>query len=229
MPADPTHPADEAPSHAWLPPTALRLRTGLILQAQGTATGAPPFEARYLGAIEGKCLFLEPLGKFHFNAAVRAGDSLSIRGFTGQYDFRFATGVLQACDFSFREPAYAYAVIEFPALVFARKVRNSLRIRAAIEALASPMHGLPSAAATIVDLSVEGALLHSVDDVGTIGDLLNLAFSIGGDENLAYIETLARICHRRIGDEGVFCGLLFENIADRDRVLIRELVLDTGG
>lgn len=229
MPADPTTPADEAPGHAWLPPTALRLRTGLILQAQGTAKGAPPFEARYLGAIEGKCLFLEPLGSFHFNAAVRAGDSLSIRGFTGVYDFRFATGVLQACDFSFREPAYAYAVIEFPALVFARKVRNSLRIRAAIEALASPLHGLPPAAATIVDLSVEGALLHSMDDVGTVGDLLNLAFSIGGDDNLSYIETLARICHRRIGDDGVFCGVLFENIADRDRVLIRELVLDAGG
>lgn len=227
MATDSPNPDAASPQHAWLPPRELRLRTGLLLRAQGTAKGAPPFEARYIGAIEGKCLFLEALGSFHFNAAVRAGESLSIRGFTGQYDFHFATRVLQACDFSFREPAYTYAVIEFPNLVLARKVRNSMRIRAAIPATASPLHGLPAAAATIVDLGMEGALLRSEEDLGTIGDLLNLAFSIGPDEDLVYVEALARICHRRIGDDGMLSGVLFETIAERDRLRIRELVLDT--
>jgi hypothetical protein len=226
MATEPPTPAEASPEHAWLPPSQLRLRSGLLLQAQGTATATPPFEARYIGAIEGKCLFLEALGSFQFNAAVRAGESLAIRGFTGQYDFRFATRVLQACDFSFREPGYVYAVIEFPPLVHARKVRSSMRIGAAIPATATPIHGLPPGPATIVDLSVEGALLLSEDELGHIGDLVNIGFSIGTDEDLAYVEALCRVCHRRIGDEGVLSGILFETLADRDRVRIRELVLD---
>jgi hypothetical protein len=226
MANDSAKPADAGPTHAWLPASELRLRSGLLLQAQGTNKATPPFDARYIGAIDGKCLFLEALGSFRFNDAVRAGESLSVRGFTGIHDFRFATRVLQACDFSFREPPYVFAVIEFPALVHARKVRNSLRIAAAIPATAAPLHGLPPAAATLVDLSVEGALLRADDDLGSVGDLLNLSFSLGTDEDLAYVETMARICHRRIGDDGVVCGVLFETIAERDRLRIREMVLE---
>jgi len=226
MANDSPHPAEAGPQHAWLPASELRLRSGLLLQAQGTNKATPAFDARYIGAIDGKCLFLEALGSFRFNDAVRAGESLAIRGFTGQHDFRFATRVLQACDFSFRDPPYIFAVIEFPALVHAHKVRNSLRIAAAIPATASPLHGLPPAQCTVVDLSVEGALLRSEDDLGSVGDLINLTFSLGSDEDLAYVEALARICHRRIGDDGVVCGVQFETIAERDRVRIRQLVLD---
>jgi hypothetical protein len=226
MANDSASPAEASPAHVWLPASELRLRSGLLLQAQGTNKATPPFEARYIGAIEGKALFLEALGSFRFNDAVRAGESLSIRGFTGLHDFRFATRVLQACDFSFRDPPYIFAVIEFPTLVHARRVRKSIRIPAAIPATATPLHGLPPAAATIIDLSEEGALLRTEDDLGVVGDVLNLSFSLGDDADLTYVETLSRICHRRIGDDGVVCGVQFEAIAERDRVRIRELVLD---
>lgn len=227
-------PAPElGPGYVLLPLKTLRLRAGMFMQSQRLVKDAerlvkdsPNYEAQFLGAIEGKCLFLVPVGTFSIKTGMRAGESFVIRGFTGQYDFQFTAKVIQAFDFTFREPAYAYAVIEYPERVHARKVRNSLRIRTSMAATATPRTALPAADITIVDLSVDGALLRSEADLGTAGDLLSLAFSLGPDEDLVYVEALARICHRRIGDDGVLSGVLFETISDRDRLRIREFVLD---
>lgn len=234
----PAHPMaapepEVGPDYSPLPLRTLKLRPGMFMQSQRLVKQAerlvkdsPNYEAQFLGAIEDKCLFLVPVGTFSIKTGMRAGETFVIRGFTGQYDFQFTAKVIQAFDFTFREPAYAYAVLEYPERVHARKVRNSLRIRTSMPVSATPRTSLPAAEATIIDLSVDGALLRSEADLGSAGDLVSLAFSIGSDEDLVYVEALARICHRRIGDDGVLSGVLFETIADRDRLRIREFVLD---
>jgi hypothetical protein len=72
-----------------------------------------------------------PVGLLGLKFGMTAGETYLMHGFTGQYDFRFTSTVIQAFDFTFRVPAYAYAVLSFPEVIEARKVRNSMRIRTA--------------------------------------------------------------------------------------------------
>ena len=232
-------PAVKAPEHpmaapvaavqgpAWedLPLKALKLRAGLFLQTQRLVRDSPTYEAQFLGAIEGKCLFVVPVGTVSTKTGMKAGESFVVRGFTGVYDFQFEAKVIQAFDFTFREPAYAYSVLEFPASVKARKVRNALRIRTSIPANATPRNGASATPVRMLDLSVDGALLRSPVDLGWAGELLTLAFSMGEDEDMVYVETQARICHRREDGGEMMVGVLFETLSERDRLTLREFVV----
>ena len=79
MANDSASPAEASPAHVWLPASELRLRSGLLLQAQGTNKATPPFEARYIGAIEGKALFLDTLGVLAFSSADLRGAISNLR------------------------------------------------------------------------------------------------------------------------------------------------------
>jgi hypothetical protein len=218
---------DPGPAYAQVPLKSLRLRAGMFLQTQRLEKNSPTYEAQFLGAIDDKCLFVVPVGTFSIKTGMKANETFVVRGFTGQFDFHFVAKVIQAFDFTFREPAYAYAVLSFPEVVKARKVRNSVRIKTSLPATATPRSGAASADATIVDLSVDGALLSSGTELGAVGDLVNVAFSIGPDDERVYVEALARICHAQPGpDETRLSGVLFENIGDRDRLRIREFVVE---
>lgn len=204
---------------------ALRLRPGMFLQTQRMQKNSPNYEAQFLGVIEDKCLMVVPVGTFSIKTGMKAGETFIVRGFTGQYDFFFSSRVIQAFDFTFREPAFAYAVLSWPEVVEARKVRNSLRIRTCIPATLTAVPPVEPLAVTVLDLSADGALIRSDDSAGAIGDRVSLEFSMGPDGALSYVVAVARVCHVHLGDEGCLTGLLFENIAPSDRMLIREFVV----
>ena len=206
---------------------SLKLRPGMFMQAAGVGEDARNYETQYLGVIEGKCLMIVPVGLFSLKFGMNAGETYNIRGFTGQYDFRFTSTVIQAFDFTFRVPSYAYAVLSFPDTVEARKVRNSMRIRASLPASVTPHGSAAPHPVTLVDLSVDGALVRSESALGAVGDGVGLAFSMGSGVDIAYVDTLARICHSSEGtsDEGFLTGLLFENTSGTDRVSLKDFVL----
>lgn len=220
MAANPT-----VPEFSEISLRALRLRPGMFLQTQRMQKNSPNYEAQFLGVIEDKCLMVVPIGTFSIKTGMKAGETFIVRGFTGQYDFYFSSRVIQAFDFTFREPAFAYAVLSWPEVVEARKVRNSLRIRTSIPATLTPVTGGQPLPVTVLDLSADGALVQSEDNAGAIGDLVSLEFSMGPDGALSYVAAVARVCHVHLGDEGCQTGLLFENIAPSDRMLIREFVV----
>ncbi len=221
--APPATPA--LPEFAEVSLRTLKLRPGMFLQTQRMQKNSPDYEAQYLGVIEGKCLMVVPVGTFSIKTGMKAGETFVVRGFTGQYDFHFVSKVIQAFDFTFREPYYAYAVLSWPESVQARKVRNSLRIRTSLQATLTGVVTREAQPVTIVDLSAEGALVRSGDTAGAIGDLVSLEFSLGEDGALSYVVAVARICHVHVGDEGCLSGLLFEQLSPSDRVLVREFVV----
>ena len=225
MAANPAVDTSAMPEFGEISLRALKLRPGMFLQTQRMETNSPNYEAQFLGVIEGKCIMVVPVGTFSIKTGMKAGDTFVIRGFTGQYDFYFTSKVIQAFDFTFREPCYAYAVLSWPEAVEARKVRNSLRIRTSLQATLTGVASREAQPVTILDLSADGALVQSGDSAGAIGDLVSLEFSMGEDGALSYVVAVARICHIHIGDEGCQSGLLFETIAPSDRMLIREFVV----
>lgn len=204
---------------------SLKLRAGMFLQTQRLEKNSPNYEAQFLGVIEGKCLMVVPVGTFSIKTGMKAGETFIIRGFTGQFDFYFTSKVIQAFDFTFREPAYAYAVLSFPETVEARKVRNSIRIKTSLPATVTGIGDRVSRPVTLLDLSAEGSLARSAEPIGAVGDLVSLEFSMGPEEHLSYVAVVSRVCHVQLSDDGYLSGMLFENISTGDRLMIREFVL----
>lgn len=200
---------------------SLKLRAGMFLQAEGVGEDARNYEMQYVGVIEDKCLMLMPVGFASLKFGMQAGETYILRGFTGQHDFRFGVTVIQAFDFTFRTPAYAYAVLSYPETVEAKQVRKAMRIKTSLPADATPHGAAIPDPVTVVDLSVDGALLHSAAELGAAGELVRVDFSLDPDKLL----TLARICHSHRGEGGFFTGVLFENISAAARVALKEFVL----
>ena len=75
------------------------------------------------------------------------------------------------------------------------------------------------------DIDDNAELLEmSIEEGAMQGD----AFEAELSAQLPAIEVLARVCHCNRGPEdSVLSGVLFENIGDRDRLRIREFVVDS--
>ena len=215
-----------APEYSQVSLRNLKLRPGMFVQADGVGEESRNYETQYLGVIEGKCLMVVPVGLLGLKFGMTAGETYLMHGFTGQYDFRFTSTVIQAFDFTFRSPAYAYAVLSFPEAIEARKVRNSMRIRTSLQASATPHGAFAPNSVTLIDLSVDGGLVSSPSTLGATGDLVRLDFSIG-NENPVRLLTLARVCHSHEGasGEGFLTGVLFENMSAAARVTLKDFVL----
>lgn len=216
-----------AAEYAQVSLKTLKLRPGMFLQAQSVEEKERNYEMQFLGMIEGKCVMVVPVGFASLKFGMQAGETYVIKGFTGLYDFHFKSSVIQAFDFTFRTPAYAYAVLSFPEPVEAKKVRNAVRIKTSITAIATPHGSDAQQSVTLVDLSVDGGLLRSASTLGTVGDLMRLDFSIGSEMEPPNLLTLARICHthEERGDDGFLTGVLFESTSGANRVALRDYVL----
>ena len=216
------------PEYSEVSLKSLKLRAGMFLQTQRVQKKeSPNYEAQFLGAIQDKCLIVVPVGLFSIKTGMNSGEKFLISGFTGQYDFRFTSMVLQAVDFTYKQPAYAYAVLTFPEVVEARKVRNSMRIKTSLGASATPQGSEISHVLTLVDLSVDGTLVRSSTALGAIGDFVSLDFLMGTHVSVARLITPARICHinEEPGEENFLTGLLFENLTAADRLALTDFVL----
>jgi len=216
------------PEYSQVSLRSLKLRPGMFLQAEAVEENSRNYETQYLGVIEGKCVMVVPVGYASLKFGMQAGETYVVRGFTGQYDFHFTSIVIQAFDFTFRTPAYAYAVLSFPEVVEARKVRNAIRIKTSLPAIARPHGSDTPHAVTLIDVSVDGALVRSPSALGAIGELVRLDFSIGSDAGHATLLTLARICHSHVDtgdDERFLTGLLFESTSAANRAALKDFVL----
>jgi len=217
-----------APEYVLVRLKSLKLRPGMFLQTQRVQKeDSPNYEAQFLGAIEDKCIMVVPVGLFSIKTGMTTGEQFVIRGFTGQYDFHFTSTVLQAVDFTYREPSYAYAVLTFPEVVEARKVRNAMRIKTSLPARATPQGADTSQPVTLVDMSIDGSLVRSPSALGSLGDMVRLDFAMLSDIGVNRLSTLARICHSNqdATDDSVLVGLLFENNTASDKVALKNFVL----
>jgi c-di-GMP-binding flagellar brake protein YcgR len=212
----------EAPAIVQVGFKTLRLRPGMFLQAESTAKGAPRYDAQYLGIIEGKGVMVVPNGVLSLKHGMQAGENFVIRGFTGQYDFSFASSVIRIFDYSYRDPPLAYALLSYPETVEARQVRRALRVRASLPVTIWSSRGLSPVAATFIDLSVAGALINSPTPVGLIGDEKNLTFSIDFDNEKLDLVIPATICRsvKSESEDVYLTGFLFKNIARNDKLAL---------
>ena len=197
----------------------LRLRAGIALQTQNGLPDSTKEEARFLAAIDGKGVMLSHEGR----TTLKVGTDYHVRGFTGQYDFHFSAPVLQ----TFEAP-FAYALLAYPGAVRVRKVRQAARMKVSLSAsIRVPGNGVPIPA-TILDLSLFGAMFHSAAEVGGIGGAIeiNVDFMFETEPVRLTVASIIRHSHRA-EPKGVHVGVSFEDVTTDDKLLLHYLAHST--
>ena len=210
---------------ARLPFKSLGLRAGMALQTRRLVEGASKKESQFFGAIESKGVMVGPLGPDGVKTELEEGEVCVVRGFTGQYEFSFLSKVLQ----TFESP-FAYALLAYPAQVDARRVRQSMRTKTSwptrVKLPAAPgiAHG-ETCNVTLLDLSLQGAMIEASSPLGTIGDVIGVHMNVRVDEAPAILNVAARICHSNKSNGGTahFIGLAFKDTTQQDKLLLHYL------
>jgi c-di-GMP-binding flagellar brake protein YcgR len=205
-----------------MPLKALGLRTGMALQTRRLVEGASKKESQFFGAIESKGVMVGPMGAEGVKTELEEGEICVVRGFTGQYEFSFLSKVLQ----TFQKP-FAYALLAYPAQVDATLVRQSMRTKTSWpttvqvpakngEAETSPLE------TTLVDISMQGAMIKTESALATVGDKVNLCIVVNFDGAPAPLNIVASICHnnRSMKDNFFYIGLAFTNLSQQDKLLL---------
>lgn len=198
----------------------LRLRPGIVVEIQRMRGDAPPVGAKFIAAIEGKGVMLTPSGMDSHKTEIGVGDTYLIRGFTGQTDFSFTAPVLNV----FKAP-FAHALFAYPEVVKARQVRKAMRMKTALPATLSPYGKKSPLKVSIVDLSVDGAMISSPGFLGGVGSLFDLVFPVKYDDVDIQLDIVAKLRHRSgAEDEGGRIGLSFENVSREHKLLLSYFV-----
>ena len=204
---------------------ALGMRTGMALQTRRLVEGASKKESQFFGAIESKGVMVGPMGPDGVQTELEEGEVCVVRGFTGQYEFSFLSKVLQ----TFEKP-FAYALLAYPSQVDARMVRQSLRTRTSWPTQvgsASSDAGSDKAlqTVTLLDLSLQGAMVEAPSALGAIGDIIPFTMLAEVDNAPAALAVSARICHNNKAPaaNGHFVGLAFKDLKQQDKLLLHFL------
>lgn len=203
----------------------LGLRPGMALQTRRLVEGAVKKEAQYFGAIESKGVMVGPQGSDGESTELEEGQACIVRGFTGQYEFSFVTKVLQ----TFEKP-FVYALLFYPAEVDARMVRQSMCTKTAWPTAVRNVgkDGRPGAqalASTLVDISMQGAMIHMSAAPQAVGETIQINISTVVEGAATQLPLTATICHNTKSKEGdsYFVGMTFKDLSQPDKLVLHYL------
>ncbi len=199
-----------------IPLKQLGLRAGMALQTRRLVEGTSKKESQYIGAIESKGVMVGPIGADAEQTGLTEGEVCIVRGFTGQYEFSFLSKVLQ----TFEKP-FVYALLAYPALVDARLVRQSMRVKMRWPTRVTPL-GQNTVDASLVDLSSAGAMVTTAQPLASVGELLALELVLKVDETPVVLQLQAKVCHssRMAADNSVCTGLAFVGTSAQDKMAL---------
>lgn len=205
-----------------MPLKALGLRAGMALQTRRLVDGASKKESQFYGAIESKGVMVGPMGPDGMKTELEEGEVCVVRGFTGQYEFSFLSKVLQ----TFQSP-FAYALLAYPAQVDATLVRQSMRTKTTWPTTVQvpEKNGVPASGvldATLVDISLQGAMIKSNSALATVGDVVTLGITVTFDNAPVQLNLAASICHnnRALNEPAFYIGLAFKNLTQHDKLML---------
>jgi hypothetical protein len=208
-----------------LPLKDLGLRPGMALQTRRLVEGASKKESQFYGAIESKGVMVGAQGPEGEKTELEEGQVCVVRGFTGQYEFSFVSRVLQI----FEKP-FAYALLAYPAAVDARMVRQSMRTRTSwpTTVRSSGKDGsaaAPALEASLVDISMQGAMISAPSALGSIGDTIHINIAAVVEELATNLPLTAIICHNNKSRDGDFyyVGMAFKDLSQQDKLVLHYL------
>ncbi len=206
-----------------LPLKTLGLRSGMTIQTRKLGAGAEKKDRQFFGAIEGKGVMVSNINADSGDVEFAIGDSCLVSGFTGQFEFTFLTRVVQTFD-----KPFVYALLEYPALSDARRVRQSMRVQTSLPATVrmteNPDHS-DDVNVTVMDISDTGAMIKAPSEFGGLGEHIYLTIVAKVDGEIAEVTLHSRVAHTRMAaTEGEYLiGLAFKNVQSHDKMVLHFL------
>ncbi len=203
---------------AMIPFSQLRLRAKTLVQIRRNIDDDSSFDLQFCAAIAGRGLMFAPMSGQPM-PIIKIGTSYRVSGFTGQHDFSFEMPVVGL----FTTP-FAYALLAYPDRVFARQVRQAMRVQTRIPAQLDPIQGqaISGQRGAILDISVNGALVETEHPLGDVGQMVRLSFVIAVEGEKIKIVSDCVICHQRAHEETgkSLIGLAFRALPRNERMAL---------
>lgn len=207
----------------------LKLNIGESLQMQPlTDQARDRYYVKLIGHVEKRSVLVTTPVVDGAVLLMREGQAFVMRGFSGKDAYAFNVNILRVCNVPF-----PYLHLTYPQFVQSAPVRRDNRVRVSIIGSVTNLSDselqkkLPG---VIVDLSATGALLDTREDIGNIGDRLNITLRLTADELDAYLTLGAVIRGIRMEDsEGqpdtiLHHGVEFQDISANDNLILQNFV-----
>lgn len=200
---------------------SLKLKPGLWLQLQSLVGVPHKCEVEFVAAVHGKSLFVAMAGATADEVPVRLGEQYLVRGFNGINDFTFTSKVLEI-----QPKPFYHAHLTFPDSVESKVVREALRLKTSLPAVAKLDGGDKQASVNVNDLSVAGAMLESATQLGMIDDRIEITISTHFEAKETELKIPAVIRHAGVWDpkQSYRCGVEFTDIAREDKLVLYYLM-----
>ena len=165
----------------------LQIKPSAMTKAQCCLKNSDYCSATVIGYVSDKTLLVylpkvDPLVGY----PLLSGDQIFVRFFNGQNLFSFKVFVEQVINLPFK-----YIHLSFPTQIHGQVIRNSVRIKANIEAKVTVNH--ETYPATITNLSSTGAEIQIRADLGEPDSTLNLSFDVNVHEKITTFSASAII------------------------------------
>lgn len=196
----------------------LRLRPGTELELMDSKGNMLSHKAQFVALFAGKSALISLLVDNTRKISLREGDSYTIKGFSGKYDFSFTSTVLQL------DGAQFNARLSCPDSVSVKFVRSHFRVQLALPASATlPGMDTPTSI-TINDLSVRGASILSSTPLGAVGERLQLMLPVEFDKKKSNLNLTCFIRYSTQTEHGLKSGVEFWETSQNDKLMLHYFV-----
>jgi hypothetical protein len=212
-----------APQRQTLSFSEIKLKAGDRMQIEPPSILCPErLPVKYIGHLKDVSVIVTLPMKNGFPLALREGEKIVMRAFSGQNVFGFTATIDRICKFPFN-----YLHLSYPEQVSGLTVRNSPRIKTRIIA-SIEREGSEKTSGMLANLSTTGAGLDARQALGKAGDLLTLSFRVDIHNVEMYLMVKAAIIAlipQAAGDAGTIRhGLEFRELSPNDCVLLQSLI-----
>lgn len=203
----------------------MRLKIGDPLQIEPPRQmSAGRADAKLIGYLEGHSLIVtaprNPTGRL----ALRDGEQVLVRTFTGKRAYAFKSKVLKVAHLPFE-----HLHLGFPAQIESVGVRSSPRYRVRFPASIAPSGSKPAIPVVIENIGTTGAMVEAAERLGNNGDHVALEFELTLHGVRASLSLLAVLRSATSETEEPrpprwLHGVQFEGLEDKDRLILGSLV-----
>jgi c-di-GMP-binding flagellar brake protein YcgR len=202
---------------------SVKIGIGDVVQLQDFSAGKLRHFVKLIGYLNKKSVLVSHPMLDEKLLFVKKGESYLVRGFSGTKTYEFTADVVNVC----LQP-YPYLHLSFPAQISTVNMRSALRVKVRLVCTVRPQHLEKTTHATIEDMSIFGARIHSRTEFGLVGDIVEVSFRLpvdGVEQLLVIPATIRNVGSEEDGSSKVvLCGLEFHLAEGLDRTFLHNFI-----
>ncbi len=203
---------------------SVKIGIGDIVQLQDFASARQHHYVKLIGYLNKKSVLVSHPMQDEKLLFVKKGESFLVRGFSGTKTYEFTADVINVC-----LAPFPYLHLSFPPKISTVNMRSALRAKIKLVCSVRSKADSPTTA-TIEDMSISGARIHSKTEFGQVGDEVEVSFRlpVDGEEQLFVVPAIIRnegSVADGVGEEKlILSGLEFHQPDGYERTLLHNFI-----